>query len=85
MSPDVIAINNIYKERINRAESKVLDELSQRSRKIYDMKEQGNRFTAISKIVNLHISNVSRDYHKSIDKLRDELIKVLKGEDDYDL
>lgn len=49
------------------------------------MKEQGNRFTAISKIVNLHISNVSRDYHKSIGKLRDELIKVLKGEDDYDL
>lgn len=84
-SPDVIAVNNIYKERINKAEAKVLDELSQRSRKIYEMKEQGDRFTAISKIVNIHISNVSRDYHKSIEKLREELKKVLKGEREDDL
>ena len=84
LSPEVIAINNIYKERVNRAESKVLQDLSERSRRIYDMKQHGNRFTEISKIVNIHISNVSRDYHKSIDKLKEEFKRVLKGEREDD-
>ena len=82
-SPADIAINNIYKERINRAEKKILDGLSERSRTIYDMKEHGSSFTEIGKIINLHVSNVSRDYHKSVDQLKEELAKVLGKERQY--
>ena len=79
-SPADIAISNIYREKINRAEKKIIDGLSDRSRAIYDMKESGASFTDIGKIINLHVSNVSRDYHKSIKQLKEEFKKVLGEE-----
>ena len=82
-SPADIAISNIYREKINRAEKKIIDGLSDRSRAIYDMKESGASFTDIGKIINLHVSNVSRDYHKSIKQLKEEFKKVLGEERQY--
>lgn len=79
-SPEDTALDNIYRAKINRAEKKVLDGLSQRSRDIYDMKETGASFTDISKVVERHVSNVSRSYHGSVDKLREEFKKVLAKE-----
>lgn len=79
-SPEDVALDNIYRAKINRAEKKVLDSLSQRSREIYDMKETGASFTDISKIVDRHVSNVSRSYHSSVDKLREEFKRVLTKE-----
>ena len=83
-SPADTAINNIYKERINHTEKRVLDRLSERSRTIYDMKECGTSFTDISKIINLHVSKVSRDYHRSVNQLKDEFLKVLGKEKCYE-
>lgn len=84
-SPEDTAIGNIYRSKVNRAEARVLDELSEKSRNIYDMKERGDTFTDISKVVNIHISNVSRNYYKSLDKLKEEFKKVLGKEREYDL
>lgn len=79
-SPEDIAIENIYKENVNKAENKFFKELSERNKKIYDMKDQGNKFVDIGKTIGLHVSNVSRNYYKDIDKLRNELNKILNEE-----
>lgn len=79
-SPEDIAIENIYKENVNKAENKFFRELSERNKKIYDMKDQGNKFVDIGKTIGLHVSNVSRNYYKDIDKLRNELNKILNEE-----
>lgn len=83
-SPEDVALNNIYRQRVNRAEKKVVDGLSERSRQIYDMKDKGMKLTDVGKIINLHVSNVSRDYHKSINKLKEEFIKVIGKEREHD-
>jgi DNA-directed RNA polymerase specialized sigma subunit len=54
--------------------------LSARSKEIYNRREQGEKFTDIGKVVGLHISNVSRNYYKSLAQLREELKKTLGKE-----
>lgn len=79
-SPEEIAIRNIYRDKVNRAEKKVMDELSARSREIYGLRDIGEKLKDIGAIYGIHVSNVSRDYYKSIDKLREELYKILGQE-----
>lgn len=79
-SPETIAIENIYKENVNKAEKKFFRELSDRNKQIYNMKDQGNKFVDIGKTIGLHVSNVSRNYYKDLDKLRNELNKILNEE-----
>lgn len=79
-SPESVALQNIYKQKVNKAEKKIIDGLNDKSRTIYDMKENGARFTEISKIIGIHISNVSRNYYKTTTKLKDEFIRVLGKE-----
>lgn len=79
-SPEAVAIHNIYKQKVNKAERKFFDDLSARSKEIYNRREQGEKFTDIGKVVGLHISNVSRNYYKSLAQLREELKKTLGKE-----
>ena len=79
-SPEDIAVENIYKENVNKAEKKFFRELSDRNKQIYNMKDQGNKFVDIGKTIGLHVSNVSRNYYKDLDKLRNELNKILNEE-----
>lgn len=79
-SPEEIALRNIYRDKVNRAEKKVMDELSARSREIYGLRDIGEKLKDIGAIYGIHVSNVSRDYYKSVDKLREELYKILGQE-----
>ena len=79
-SPEEVAIHNLYKQKVNKAERKFFDDLSARSKEIYNRREQGDKFTDIGKVVGLHISNVSRNYYKSLSELREELKKTLGKE-----
>ena len=76
-SPEDIALRNIYREKINRAEKRVMDNLNIRSKQIFELRDQGEKLTDISKIIGLHISNVSRDYSKTIEKLKEEFKNTL--------
>ena len=82
-SPETTALNNIYKQKVNRVEEKFVKELPKKNREIYNMRDQGEKFTNISKVVDIHVSNVSRNYYKSIEKLKEELAKVLGKEREH--
>lgn len=83
--PEIVALDNIYKERVNKTEANVVNKLTQRNKEIYDMRDIGNRFTAIGKVVGLHVSNVSRNHKKIMEEMKKQLLKVLsEGSDTYD-
>lgn len=82
-SPEEIIIEKMDREQVSRAEKRVFNSLSQRSKKFYLLHDDGLNYTNIAKLFNIHRSTVSRDVKKIKEKLKEELQKIKESGDNY--
>ena len=83
-SPEEIAIDNIDKEEIAKAEAEVIKRLSKRCRNVYFLREIGMSQSEIGEMVGVNKSTVCRDLKKANTLLKDTLEFVYKeNKDNY--
>lgn len=80
ISPEDMVLHKMDKKKINNAEAKVLREATPRSRDIYYMREDGFKLKDISEKCQIHWSNVSRDFGKTRNKLKEEFMKIMEND-----
>ncbi len=75
-SPEDIAIENIDREEIRKAEEEALKRLSKRSKEIYFLREIGLPQSKIGELMSINKSTVCRDLKKTDTLLKDTLHSI---------